>query len=418
MSTIHFAMQCRYLQRKVSWAVVLVVGCISLSKAQTYGDSILTLRKNRVAAFLNDPSTPLNEGDAQHLHHYKPDAAYRVRAAVELLHSEQPFRMPTSDGTSKAYVRYGKARFEINGEPLELTMYRSADLFVSPAYRNQLFLPFTDATNGDGTYGGGRYLDLSVSDIDGGYIIIDFNLAYNPYCAYSSGYRCPVPPKANNLPVPIPAGEKKYTGPMKQRPRPDSPPNPLTEAERNLILSGDTAQLLRVIQDTVPDEGRILKALSDDIDPQDGLVPLLAKRMYQAVRDSTHPGVGIAAPQVGINRNLIWVQRFDKAGEPFELYLNPKITWRSKLLRKGLEGCLSIPDTMGQVLRNYAIRLTYQDIDGAEHEEMVEGFTAVIFQHETDHLYGILFTDRLAEQAAATYHRVNEEVELYVEQAH
>ena len=138
--------------------------------------------------------------------------------------------------------------------------------------------------------------------------------------------------------------------------------------------------------------------------------------MYLAVTDSLHPGVGIAAPQVGINRNVIWVQRFDKPGEPLELYLNPKITWRSKLLRKGVEGCLSIPDTMGLVLRNYTIRLTYQDIDGMHHEEMVEGFTAVIFQHETDHLYGILFTDRLAEQEANAYHRINDEVDLYLEQ--
>ncbi|WP_090602965.1 peptide deformylase [Parapedobacter koreensis] len=403
------------LLRKVLWSVILFVGSIVISYAQTYRDSVLMLRQDKMAGFLKEPSTPLNEADTPYLHYYEPDSTYRIRASVELLHDEQPFRMPTSDGTSKAYVRYGKARFQLHGEPVELTLYRSADLFVSPIYRNHLFLPFTDMTNGSDTYGGGRYLDLSVADIRDGHILIDFNDAYNPYCAYSSGYRCPVPPKANNLSIAIPAGEKKYTGPMKQRPRPNVPPKPLTEAERNLIRSGDTTQLLRVIQDTVPDETRILKSLSEDIDPKDALLPLLAQRMYLAVTDSTHPGVGIAAPQVGINRNLIWVQRFDKAGEPLELYVNPKITWRSKLLRKGVEGCLSIPDTMGQVLRNYTIRLTYQDTDGEEHEEMVEGFTAVIFQHETDHLYGILFTDRLAEQAAGTYQLINGEVDLYLE---
>src|SRR5690606_24791982 len=184
-----------------------------------------------------------------------------------------------------------------------------------------------------------------------GNITIDFNTAYNPYCAYSSGYRCPVPPAENFLPVAIKAGEKTYTGPIRERPEPPTPPKPLTEAERDLILSGDTTRLLRVIQDTVATEEQVLRTPSVDIDHRDSLLPLLASRMFLSVTDSLQPGVGIAAPQVGINRNLIWVQRFDKPGEPLELYLNPKITWRSKLLRKGLEGCLSIPDTMGQVLR-------------------------------------------------------------------
>ncbi|WP_353126567.1 DUF1684 domain-containing protein [Parapedobacter pyrenivorans] len=389
---------------------------IAPSQAQTYRDSLLASRQAKLDHFAKDPTAPLKQTDIQYLHHYEPDSGYRVQATIELLLNELPFRMPTSDGTSKEYIRYAKARFSIDGEASELTIYRSTDLFVSPAYRNHLFLPFTDETNGGETYGGGRYIDLSVTDIHDGRIAIDFNTAYNPYCAYSGGYRCPVPPAENQLPIAIKAGEKNYTGPIRQRPQPSVPPKPLTEAERDLILAGDTAQLLRVIQDTVAAETRILRSLSNDIDPKDALLPLLANRMFLAVTDSLHPGVGIAAPQVGINRNVIWVQRFDKPDEPLELYLNPKITWRSKLLRKGLEGCLSIPDTMGQVLRNYTIRLSYQDIAGTHHEEMIEGFTAVIFQHETDHLYGILFTDRLAEQEANAYHLINAEVQLYLEQ--
>ena len=397
------------------WVLFLTAGVV-IGHAQTYADSISALRRTKIERFTKDTSGPLTGADVQHLHHYEPDSTYRVVAAVELLHNEQPFRMPTSDGTSKTYVRYAKARFAVHGEPAELTLYRSMDLFVNPAYRNHLFLPFTDATNGGETYGGGPDLDLSAADIQEGRVVIDFNLAYNPYCAYSSGYRCPVPPAENNLEIPIRAGEKKYTGPIRERPKPAVPPAPLNAAERELILSGDTTRLLRVIQDTVPGELHVLKAVSDDIDPAEALLPLLAKRMYLAVTDSLHPGVGIAAPQVGINRNLIWVKRIDKPGEPFELYLNPKITWRSKLLRKGQEGCLSIADTLGQVLRNYTIRLAYQDVNGQHHEELVEGFTAVIFQHETDHLYGILFTDRMAEQASGNYHLINNEVGLYLEQ--
>ena len=395
----------------VVWSVLVVLPVHS----QTYQDTISASRQAKIDNFVKNATTPLTADDVQYLHYYEPDSTYRVQAAVELLHNEQPFRMPTSDGTSKEYVRYAKARFSIGEDAAELMLYRSTDLVFNPALRNHLFLPFTDLTNGEDTYGAGRYIDLSVADIQHGHVEIDFNKAYNPYCAYSSGYRCPVPPRENDLPIAIRAGEKKYTGPIKQRPQPATPPQPLSDSERNLILAGDTTQLLRIVQDTVADETRILKALSNDIDPKETLLPLLAKRMYLAVTDSLHPGVGIAAPQVGINRNLIWVQRFDKAGEPFELYLNPKITWRSKLLRKGQEGCLSIPDTLGLVLRNYTIEVAYQDLEGIHHEEMVEGFTAVIFQHEVDHLYGILFTDRLAEQEDNTYYHINEEIVIYLE---
>ncbi len=388
---------------------------VVVGKGQYPIDSVQAARQAKLDRMADDPSAPLKSEDIKHIHYYPVDSAYRVSARVALLHGERPFRMPTSDGTSKEYVRYAKVRFSIQGETVELTLYRSLDLFTNPLYRDHLFLPFTDLTNGNETYGGGRYIDLSLADIQNGRVVIDFNSAYNPYCAYSSGYRCPVPPAENDLPVAITAGEQKYTGPIRERPQPVLPPKPLSEDERIMIRSGDTTQLLRVFQDTVAEESGVLRMLSTDIEPEEKLLPLLAKRMYLAVTDSLHPGVGIAAPQVGVNRNVIWVQRFDKVGEPLELYLNPKITWRSKLMRKGLEGCLSIPDTMGQVLRNYAIRLTYQDIEGKRHDEMVEGFTAVIFQHETDHLLGILFTDRLAEQEANTYYRINDEVELYLE---
>lgn len=187
------------------------------------------------------------------------------------------------------------------------------------------------------------------------------------------------------------------------------------QAEKELILAGDTAAMMRIIQITEPEELKVLQAVSQDISFKDKLLPVLAKRMYLAMRDPQRPGVGIAAPQVGINKNLVWVQRFDKEGEPFELYLNPKIIWQSKLLRKGLEGCLSIPDIRENVLRNYTIQLTYQDTEGKTHVEFIEGFTAVIFQHETDHLKGILFTDRLKEQQSGEYHLINNETNLYLE---
>lgn len=188
-----------------------------------------------------------------------------------------------------------------------------------------------------------------------------------------------------------------------------------TKSERNLIQSGDTKTMLKVIQITDEKELKILKSVSTDVDPKEDLLPLLAERMYLAMRDPANPGIGIAAPQVGINKNVIWVQRFDKEGEPFELYLNPKIVWSSALLRKGKEGCLSIPDIDGDVLRNYTIKLTYLDKSGKPYEEIIEGFTAVIFQHETDHLKGILFTDRMKQQEKMEISPVSNEINLFLE---
>ncbi len=185
--------------------------------------------------------------------------------------------------------------------------------------------------------------------------------------------------------------------------------------ERKLIQSGDVKTMLKVIQITDEKELKILTSVSTNVDPKDELLPVLAERMFLSMRDPANPGIGIAAPQVGINRNVFWVQRFDKEGEPFEFYVNPKIVWRSALLRIGMEGCLSIPDISGEVLRNYTIKIMYWDSEGKFHEEMVEGFTAVVFQHEYDHLNGVLFTDRLKEQQALEFSTIDGTVPLFVE---
>lgn len=189
----------------------------------------------------------------------------------------------------------------------------------------------------------------------------------------------------------------------------------MNDTEKALINGGDKKTPMRVLQTTVPADLKVLQGLSVNVDVKDELLPLLTQRMLATVKDTANPGVGIAAPQIGINRNVIWVQRFDKPGEPFEVYFNPKITWRSALMRKGTEGCLSIPDIRGDVMRNYTIKITYFSPDGKFHDEMVEGFTAVIFQHEHDHLIGILFTDRLAQQEKVPYSLINDEVNLFLE---
>ena len=125
---------------------------------------------------------------------------------------------------------------------------------------------------------------------------------------------------------------------------------------------------------------------------------VLKERMLATVCDPTNEGVGIAAPQVGISRRLVAVQRFDKEGEPFEFYINPEIVARSEERELGSEGCLSVPEMSGDVWRSTAIRLRYHsESDFSVVEEDIEDFTAVIFQHELDHLDGVLYIDYLEE---------------------
>ena len=122
---------------------------------------------------------------------------------------------------------------------------------------------------------------------------------------------------------------------------------------------------------------------------------ILVSLMYRTVTDSLSAGVGIAAPQIGVSQRVILVQRFDKPNQPFEAYINPEIIQYSQLQAKRQEGCLSIDDVRLEVERPYAVLLSYFTVKGEHRMEMVEDFTARIFQHEIDHLNGILFPQRV-----------------------
>lgn len=158
---------------------------------------------------------------------------------------------------------------------------------------------------------------------------------------------------------------------------------------------------MRVLRTDNNADSTLLRTESTNIAAEDFSSPelqTLISGMLATVQDTVQPGVGIAAPQVGIFRRLIIVQRFDKSGEPFEPYLNPRITWYSDSLRTGGEGCLSVPDIYGKVTRPSQIVVEFDKADGSGRtSDTVSGFTAVIFQHEADHLDGILFTDRMTE---------------------
>lgn len=185
--------------------------------AQSYKSSIEAHRTKYKADFLAEARSPLQAEDLKNLHFYEADSNYSINAAVQILTGEKIFKMPTYDGTSKEFIRYAQLTFTLKGKALKLTLYKNIALAINPAYKNLLFLPFTDQTNNKETYGGGRYIDLNSNDIKNKRITIDFNKAYNPYCAYSDGYRCPVPPEENDLPIAIAAGEKLYTGEKKHK---------------------------------------------------------------------------------------------------------------------------------------------------------------------------------------------------------
>ncbi|SHE93203.1 peptide deformylase [Chryseobacterium takakiae] len=180
----------------------------------------------------------------------------------------------------------------------------------------------------------------------------------------------------------------------------------LSSDEISIINQGDVTTALPIYQTTDENQHRTLLNISTEIDPLDKNTAILVRRMKQSLL-STDGGVGIAAPQVGINRKVIWVQRFDKAGEPLEYFINPVIVWRSELQNLGPEGDLSIPDFRDQFYRSKVIQLEYVDLKGQKYSEMVEGFTAVIFQHEIDHLFGILISDKKEKEKNNSYQKVD-----------
>jgi uncharacterized protein (DUF1684 family) len=136
---------------------------------------------------------------------------YRMTCRFERTLNSPWFRMESSGPIKKNYRVYGIIHFTINDTAVTLNIYQSQDLMTTKQYRDHLFIPFTDATSGEETYESGRYIDLETKDIANDKVLIDFNKAYNPYCAYVSGkYNCPIPPVENRLTVAIPAGEKSF----------------------------------------------------------------------------------------------------------------------------------------------------------------------------------------------------------------
>jgi len=181
------------------------------TQTDPYKAEILDWQKEMDAQLSDEEGSPLAKKELKRfdgLEYYPIDSTYRVKARFIRTPNELPFNMPTTTDRLPIYVKYGEAVFTLNGKEFTLPLYQSQTLLSVDTMEDYLFLPFTDLTNGIETYGGGRYLDLKVPQED--FIILDFNKAYNPYCAYNERYSCPIPPRANRLDIEIRAGAKDW----------------------------------------------------------------------------------------------------------------------------------------------------------------------------------------------------------------
>jgi len=197
---------------RITFAIfVLFTNCTT--KNTNYEDEIKLFQYELNTQFADAEASPLTAEDLQTfkaLEFFEIDENYRVEATLELTPDTPIFEMPTTTDRLPLYRKYGIARFNLNGEELALSIYQNQKLMTSLEYAEHLFLPFNDASNGKSSYAGGRFIDLEIPSEDSQTIVIDFNKAYNPYCAYNSKYSCPIPPVENTLPVAIPVGVKAF----------------------------------------------------------------------------------------------------------------------------------------------------------------------------------------------------------------
>ncbi|MGG9962935.1 DUF1684 domain-containing protein [Ferruginibacter sp. SUN106] len=180
-------------------------------KRNAYPDSIVAYQKNYTTTH-----EVVKGNDKKFFRFFPADKKFLVQCRFQRSTDSSVVRMNTSGKTipQKDYFRYGKLIFKLHDTALQLTVYQSRSLRQNPQYKDYLFIPFTDITTGEETYGSGRYIDILTTDIKNNTVTIDFNKAYNPYCAYSEGYNCPIPPAENYLPVAVKAGEKTFAKPV------------------------------------------------------------------------------------------------------------------------------------------------------------------------------------------------------------
>lgn len=196
--------------------IMLFLPLAAQQSGEDYNQEIAAHRVQYKKDFLAEPRAPIKAQDTAFLDFYPADPRWRVNAKVVLSPEAEPFELPTYSGKTKLHRQYATLEFQLGKDLYSLNIYQNLNLIArDSSFGDYLFLPFKDLTNGEETYGGGRYLDFRIGDIQNDALVIDFNKAYNPYCAYSDGYNCPIPPANNHLKVAVKAGEKQYRGEKK-----------------------------------------------------------------------------------------------------------------------------------------------------------------------------------------------------------
>lgn len=199
--------------KKIFLFLILSFSGIFFYGQNEYHKKIQAERDSINLEFGDPEKSILQEKDITNFHglpYYPIDKKYRVPCKFTRIEDGKEFEMKTTTNRLPVYKPYGILSFELDGKKLQLTVYQSIELSKSEEYKNYLFIPFTDNTSGEESYGGGRYLDTTIDKVESDKFYLDFNQCYNPYCAYNHRYSCPIPPSGNYIDVAIRAGAKKW----------------------------------------------------------------------------------------------------------------------------------------------------------------------------------------------------------------
>ena len=161
---------------------------------------------------LVSPGGPLTEETVSGISYFSSDEKYKVIAGFQKIKADSVTVIPTYSGKKKDYIEFANLSFDIDGKQQNLKAFKGLQSMRVPQYKNKMFIMFKDLTNGETSYGGGRYIYIDESKIEGNTLEIDFNKSFNPFCAYSDGFSCPIPPPENHLSIAINAGEKAFKG--------------------------------------------------------------------------------------------------------------------------------------------------------------------------------------------------------------
>lgn len=200
--------------------ILLVAASLFAGKAfsQNYEVRIKAWQQEYKREFLTDARSPLRAKDTGFLNFFPADSNYCVMAEIRFTPESKVFEMATHSGKNKKFKTFGiltiKIPFQDKNNPaskerkeIRIPIYENL-AHANDSFADYLFLPFTDYTSGEESYGGGRYIDLKKKDIQGNHVLVDFNKAYNPWCVYKGGYSCPIPPSENRIDAGIFAGEQ------------------------------------------------------------------------------------------------------------------------------------------------------------------------------------------------------------------